>query len=203
MKVFLLSCILYIVKLGMSFIYFFIKIFPIQKNKVTLLSRQSNEINVDFDMLLDELKKQENIKIVVFCKKIPKKLGKRIGYCFYIIKCLYHIATSKVCVVDGYSIPISSLKHKKQLVIIQIWHAMGAIKQFGKQALDKQEGSKTIIANIMKMHENYTYVMCTSNATKKFFAQGFGIDEKQILTLGMPRIDYLLGKDNKIHIYMI
>ena len=167
MKVFLLSCILYIVKLGMSFIYFFIKIFPIQKNKVTLLSRQSNEVNVDFDMLLDELRKQENIKIVVLCKKIPKKLGKRIGYCFYIIKCLYHIATSKVCVVDGYSIPISSLKHKKQLVIIQIWHAMGAIKQFGKQVLDKQEGSKTIIANIMKMHENYTYVMCTSNATKK------------------------------------
>lgn len=199
MKNVLLSCTLYIVRLGMSFIYFFIKLFPIQKNKITLLSRQSNEVNIDFKMLMDEIEKEnQHIKVKVLCRKIPKTFIKRISYCFYMIKCLYHIATSQVCVIDGYSIPISSLKHKKQLIIIQIWHSMGAIKQFGKQVLDKKEGSKAVVANIMKMHENYTYVICASETTKKFFAKGFGIDEKRILTLGMPRIDYLLGKDKKI-----
>lgn len=183
----------------MSFVYFFIKLFPVKKNKITMLSRQSDNINVDFEMLLDEIQKNyKEMQVKVLCKKIPHTFIGKIGYCFYIIKCLYHIATSKVCIVDGYFIPISSLKHKEDLIVIQIWHAMGAIKQFGRQALDKSEGSSSTIANIMKMHQNYTNVMCVSKATKQFYAKAFGIEESKILTLGMPRIDYLLGKDGKI-----
>jgi len=201
MKNFVLSCMLYFVRFLMSFIYFFIKLFPMQKNKITMLSRQSDDVNIDFKMLVEEInQKYKNIKVKILCKKIPSSCVKRIGYCFYIIKCLYHIATSRVCIIDGYVIPISSLKHKKNLIVIQIWHAMGAIKKFGRQVLDKKEGNKRNVADIMKMHKNYTYVMCVSEATKNFFAQGFGIEDKKIVTIGMPRIDYLLGDniDKKI-----
>jgi len=200
MKKIVLSFILYVARFGMSFIYFFIKLFPTNNHKITMLSRQSDKINIDFEMLLDELRKnQKQIQVKVLCKMVPKGFGKKIAYCFYIIQCLYHIATSKVCLIDGYVIPISSLKHKKSLIVIQIWHAMGAVKQFGKQVLDKKEGSNSTIAKIMKMHNNYTWVMCVSKNTKKIFAKAFGINEDKILTLGMPRIDYLLEKDHKIN----
>ncbi len=200
MKKFFLSIILYIERFGMSFVYFFIKFFPIQKNKITMLSRQSNDINIDFKMLLDEFSNQDkNIKVKVLCKEVPKNIIGRIKYCFFLIICLYHISTSKVCIIDGYSIPISCLKHKKDLKIIQIWHSLGAIKQFGKQVIDKKEGSKSEISKIMKMHQNYDYVLCASDATREFYKQGFGVDESKILKLGMPRIDYLLGKDEKIN----
>jgi len=49
--------ILYILRAVMSFIYFFIKLFPIQKNKILMISRQSNEISIDFEMLKDEMLK--------------------------------------------------------------------------------------------------------------------------------------------------
>lgn len=200
MKKLFLSIILYIERFGMSFVYFFIKFFPIQKNKITMLSRQSNDINIDFEMLLDEFSNQDkNIKVKVLCKEVPKNIIGRIKYCFFLIICLYHISTSKVCIIDGYSIPISCLKHKKDLKIIQIWHSLGAIKQFGKQVIDKKEGSKSEISKIMKMHQNYDYVLCASDATREFYKQGFGVDESKILKLGMPRIDYLLGKDEKIN----
>lgn len=200
MKKLFLSIILYIERFGMSFVYFFIKFFPIQKNKITMLSRQSNDINIDFKMLLDEFSNQDkNIKVKVLCKEVPKNIIGRIKYCFFLIICLYHISTSKVCIIDGYSIPISCLKHKKDLKIIQIWHSLGAIKQFGKQVIDKKEGSKSEISKIMKMHQNYDYVLCASDATREFYKQGFGVDESKILKLGMPRIDYLLGKDEKIN----
>ena len=200
MKKLFLSIILYIERFGMSFLYFFIKFFPIQKNKITMLSRQSNDINIDFKMLLDEFSNQDkNIKVKVLCKEVPKNIIGRIKYCFFLIICLYHISTSKVCIIDGYSIPISCLKHKKNLKIIQIWHSLGAIKQFGKQVIDKKEGSKSEISKIMKMHQNYDYVLCASDATREFYKQGFGVDESKILKLGMPRIDYLLGKDEKIN----
>ncbi len=200
MKNFILKCGLYTLKGIMSFIYFFIKLFPTKQNKVLMISRQSNEPSIDFNVLKDEfLKTNSNVQIKILCKKIPKKFIKRIGYCFYIIKCMYHIATSSVCIVEGYVIPVSALKHKKNLIIVQIWHALGAIKKFGKQILNQKEGSSSVVANIMEMHKNYTFVTCASKATKEFYAEAFGIEKEKILVLGMPRIDYLLGKDNKIN----
>lgn len=179
--------------------YFFIKLVTKQKEKITMLSRQSDYISLDFELIQKELeKKHPNIQIVILCKKIPKTFWKRIGYCFYMIKMLYHIATAKACIIDGYIIPISVLNHKKSLKIIQIWHAMGAIKKFGWQIIEKAEGSKGELASSMKMHRNYTNIICTSKATKKFYEQAFQIENEKILVLGMPKIDYLLGKDGLI-----
>ncbi len=196
MKNFIQKCILYIARLSMSFIYFFIKLFPMQKNKILMLSRQSNTPSIDFNLLNQEIKnRNNNINVKILCKKIPENFIGKIAYCFYIVKCMYNLATSKICIVDGYVIPVSALKHKKGLVIMQIWHAMGAIKQFGYQITDKKEGSNNSVAKIMKMHKNYTNITCTSEATKKIYAQAFNINESKILKLGMPRIDYLLNEN--------
>lgn len=86
MKEFVLKCSLYTLRGMMSFIYFFIKLFPIKSNKVLMISRQSNEPSIDFKVLRDEmLKSNPNTQVKMLCKKIPKKIWKRIGYCFYII----------------------------------------------------------------------------------------------------------------------
>ena len=212
MKNFFLSITLYISRIGLRVIYFFIKIFTIQKNKVTMLSRQSNNINIDFDLIKDELEKinisnenngirinNKKLQIKVLCKKIPSGLLGKISYCFYMLKCIYHIATSKMCIIDGYNIAISVLKHKKNLKVIQIWHAMGAIKKFGYQVLDKEEGSSSKVARIMKMHANYDLITCTSEETRKIYSEAFNTDINKIEILGMPRIDYILEKDGKIN----
>lgn len=199
MKDFALKITLYVMKSIMNFIYFFIKIFTKQKNKIVMLSRQSNKVGIDFKMLKEEIEKNySEYQITILCKMIPKKFWGRVKYCFYIIKCMYHLAISKVCIVDGYVIPVSALKHKKGLVIVQTWHAMGAIKKFGYQTLDKNGGSKRSVANIMRMHKNYTFITCASESTKIIYSKAFEIPKEQILTLGMPRIDYILGKNNEI-----
>lgn len=198
MKDFLITLVLYIARTGMRVIYFFIKLFTRQKqNKITMLSRQSNNVNLDFRLLKAYLEKNEELEIQVLCKMIPENLTEKIKYCFGIINDMYHIATSKVCIIDGYNIPISALKHKKGLEVIQIWHALGAIKKFGYQALDKGEGSNKKVAKIMQMHANYTLVTCASKATSEFYAEAFGTDRDNIKVLGMPRIDYILGKEIK------
>ena len=133
------NVVLYLARTVMRVIYFFIKLFTRQKEKVTFLSRQSDTMSIDFKLLKEMFNKETTLKIEVLCKKIPDNLGGQIGYCFYIVKCMYHIATSKACIIDGYNIPVSSLKHKKGLEIVQIWHAMGAIKKFGYQILDMED----------------------------------------------------------------
>lgn len=111
----------------LNIIYSIIKCFSTQ-NKITFISRQSNEPVLDFVILNEKLVKEyPKIKTVMLCKKIENK----ILYMFHILKQMYHIATSKVVILDSYCIPISVLKHKKNLKVIQMWHAVGSMKKFG------------------------------------------------------------------------
>lgn len=193
------NIVLYLARTVMRMIYFFIKLFTRQKNKVSFLSRQSDTMSIDFKLLEEFFNKETNLQTEILCKKIPDSLVGKISYCFFIVKCMYHIATSKVCIIDGYNIPVSSLKHKKGLEIIQIWHAMGAIKKFGYQILGMVEGDNKKTAQIMKMHAGYTCITCTSEATRKIYSEAFNTDIEKIKVLGMPRIDYLLEKSEEIN----
>lgn len=188
-------------KVFLNIIYLFIKIIPTQE-KIVMLSRQSNKPSIDFELIKEEiLRRNDKIEIIMLCRVLRQDFKERIKYCFYILKCMYHIATSKVCIIDGYSIPISLLKHKKNLEIIQIWHASGAIKKFGYQSIDKKEGRGTEIAKIMKMHKNYSHVIAPSNATAKFYSEAFGIEREKLVINGLPRLDYILANksnDKKI-----
>lgn len=182
-------------KAFLNILYFFVKMFP-TRNKVLMLSRQADKPGVDFKYIRKEiLKRDDNVEIVILCKILRKTAKERLKYCSYIIKCMYHIATAKVCILDGYSIPISILKHKKDLTIIQIWHASGAIKKFGYQSINKKEGRGIQIAKIMKMHKNYNFVVAPSNATAKFYEEAFGVERDKIVINGLPRLDYILGDE--------
>lgn len=184
-----------LIKIGifiLNIIYFFIKLFPINKNKVTFISRQSNEVSLDFTMIAKELKQQnENIKIVFLCKKLGTSFSEKVKYCFHMVKQMYNIATSKVVILDSYCIPVCVLKQKKKLVVIQIWHALGSLKKFGYSSLDKKDGRNSKLAKAMKMHRNYTYILTSSNLSKKFFKEAFNARDEQMLVMNLPRVDFL------------
>ena len=186
---------IYIGKSFLNIIYFFMKMFP-TKNKLVMLSRQADKPGVDFKYIRKEiLRRNDNVEVVILCKILRKTAKERLKYCSYIIKCMYHIATAKVCILDGYSIPISILKHKKDLITIQIWHASGAIKKFGYQSINKKEGRGIQIAKLMNMHKNYNYVVAPSKTTAKFYEEAFAVERDKIVINGLPRLDYILGDE--------
>ena len=51
------SIAIYLMRLGLNVIYFFLKLLPTDADKVVFLSRQSDKIPRDFVMIQDELKK--------------------------------------------------------------------------------------------------------------------------------------------------
>ena len=171
------------------------------KNKITYISRQANTPSIDFNLLYNKMKEIDSSVIqVILAKKIGKGIVGKFKYALHTFSQMYHIATSKVVVVDTYIIPVSVLKHKKELKVIQIWHALGAIKKFGYQVIGKQEGSSEFVANAMKMHANYDAVTTSSSVTAKFYAEAFNTDINKIKVVGMPRVDEILGesKNDKI-----
>ena len=184
----------------MKIIYFFMKLFK-TKNKIVFISRQSDKLSLDFSLLKEEIEKNSNIELVFITKKVEKNFRSVFKSIFIMLKQMYHLATSKVCVIDGYNITVSVLKHKKGLKIIQIWHSLGAIKKFGYQSLITNKQKET--AKVMHMHENYDYILSGSDAMTKYFAKAFNYPESKFYSLGLPRIDYILKteKQNKIKVY--
>ncbi len=166
------------------------------KNKITYISRQSNTPSIDFKLLYNKISQLDRDVIqIILTKKIEQGIIAKLEYALHTFVQMYHIATSKVVVVDTYIIPISILKHKKDLKVIQIWHALGAIKKFGYQIIGKKEGSLDSLARAMKMHNNYDIVTCASSVTADFYCEAFNIARNKIKVVGMPRVDDILGKD--------
>ena len=183
----------------LNIIYFFLKLFPTNKNKITFLSRQDNNITLDMKLIKEELlKENKNLKLVFLCKRFDNIKKHFISYGFYTIKTMYHVATSHVCIVDSYSLPISVLKHKKDLKVMQIWHAMGAIKKFGYQTVGKTSGRKTSVSKELRMHKNYDKIISGSSAMTKYFMEAYGYEMEYFLNYGLPRMDYLLNNKNKL-----
>ena len=178
-------------------IYIPIRLFK-TKNKIVYISRQSNFENLDFRLIREEMEKSHpEYRNVVLTKKIEDGIISKIGYIFEIFKQMYHISTSKIVILDTYCITACTLKHKKETKIIQVWHALGAIKKFGYQAINKPSGRSEEMAKAMKMHQNYSYILAPSRETAKYYKEAFNAKDEQIMYLGMPRIDYLLMHDEK------
>lgn len=210
----ILLILLFIFKWHLRIIYFFIKLFTFRKKRVFFISRQFDEIPMNYKILIDELEK-DNISSVVICKKVPTGLNsmlrnekksinimseilKIFNYYFNMYKQMHYIATSKVVITDGYNITVSLLNHKKGTKVIQLWHALAAIKKFGYQTIGYPDGLNPKVAKMLCMHKNYDYVISGSKAMNKYFAEAFNIDIKKVLDIGTPTIDFLLKPNDDV-----
>ncbi|MFR8039714.1 MAG: CDP-glycerol glycerophosphotransferase family protein [Anaerovoracaceae bacterium] len=178
-----------------NIIYKIFKLFPTHK-KVTFISRQSNKPSNDIVMINKKISDlYPEYKNVLLCKTLEKNFHSIFSYFFHLFCQMYHIATSEIVILDSYCILISVLKHKKNLLIIQMWHSIGTMKKFGYSILDKPEGSSSKLAKSLKMHKNYDYILSSGNGYRSHLAEGFGYPVEKIITLPLPRIELLKNNE--------
>lgn len=185
-----------ILKIGVAFlnlIYYIYKLIP-RNNRIVFVSRQSDEPSLDCELLSKEILKEERkIGIIKEFRCIPDSYVGKIRYVFYMLtRQMYLFATSKVVILDGYCILASVLNHKKDLRIVQMWHAMGALKKFGYAALGNEEGKNPEISKILQMHRNYDYVICSSENCVSYYEEAFRIEKEKMIIASLPRVDLLV-----------
>ena len=179
-----------------NFIYFFHKLFPVKK-RISFISRQNPTPLPDVKMLAAELERlSPETEIVVSCRMIGPGIIGKIKYLFYMVTKQMHLfATSKVIILDGYCIAACMLKHRKDLKIIQMWHAMGALKKFGWAAVGQEEGYSKAVAEGMRMHKGYTTVFVGSDACRELLAPAFGCGTDIMEVMPLPRTDLILSEE--------
>lgn len=162
-----------------------------RRQRIALLSRQSHN-PLDFELLKPHLKRAfPQYDIVQCCVREGGKLG-----VFVAARQLWLSATSTLSVVDGYvpavCIPRNTDEARRNLPpCVQMWHALGAVKKFGYQSLDTKAGRSSAVARSLSMHRGYTAVIAGLSGAVPAFSQAFGYEERDIVPLGLPRIDYL------------
>lgn len=103
------------------------------------------------------------------------------------------LAKSKVVVVDDFTPILNDMAILKSRSYVQLWHACGAFKTFGFSRIGKDGGPEQTSSN----HRNYDYAMVSSSEIRRFYAEGFGIDEKCVKALGIPRTDVFFDQQYK------
>ncbi len=168
-----------------------IRLLPARK-QVTFISRQQDTPPLDFELLAQEFTARHPDWTVKFlCYEFHSSLAKKLGYFGHVFTQMWHISRSRLVVLDTYCIPVSVLKHKDSLRVIQMWHALGSLKKFGYSILDVGEGSSSDIAHIMRMHANYDAVLASSRASVPAFAEAFNVPEATVVPIPLPRVDAL------------
>lgn len=195
-----MTMIIHIGKFFLSIAYSVLKCFPVKPNKVLFLSRQSDELSLDFSLLQEQLTRDfPQINITAICNRLDDGKSGLFGFALDTLRSMYHLATSRVCVLDAYWPAVSLLHHKKSLTVIQMWHALGKIKQSGYQTLGKESGRGEKTAKLLRMHENYDLIIAGGKAWNPYYCQSFHTTEDKLINIGLPRIDYLLltEKENR------
>lgn len=162
-----------------------------KEKKVAIISRESDSKTLDVAMLEEELLKR-GVRVKVLSKLLTKEKSIRaLGYLGHVMKQEAAILASDVVVLDTYCIPASMIPHRKGTKVIQMWHALGAIKKFGWQTVGKEGGSSAKTARSMRMHHGYDFVTCASDVTAEHFCEAFKVSRNKIAKYGLPRIDYV------------
>ncbi|MDM8270483.1 CDP-glycerol glycerophosphotransferase family protein [Thermophilibacter provencensis] len=161
-----------------------LSLFP-QQRKIVLLSRQAAR-PFDFSLIEPELARRfPNHRIVWSCVATIGEMSVPL-----MLQQLWHVATADLCLVDGY-VPAVSLPRRHRALVVQEWHALGAIKKFGYQSLDTAAGRSTHAASALRMHRGYDFVIAGMPGAVEAFSEAFDVPREKIVPLGLPRIDYL------------
>jgi CDP-ribitol ribitolphosphotransferase len=102
----------------------------------------------------------------------------------------YHLAASRVVIVDDYFFPMYVITPRPGTTRVQVWHAAGAFKRFGFSVLDKSFGADEDLVRHIAIHSNYSLALVSSMSVARHYGEAFGQPEEIFTSrIGIPRTD--------------
>jgi len=169
-----------------------------RRHKVTMLTRQSSQPSSDFTMLADAIRERDPLAdVVMIARMVPPGIIAKVRYALHLVKEMYHVETSRVVVVDGYSMVVSAARRTDGLTVVQMWHALGALKKFGLSILGRAGGRDPRLARAMRMHQGYDMVITSAERGRAAFAEALGVTRDKVVVAPLPRVDRLRDPEER------
>jgi teichoic acid ribitol-phosphate primase len=108
----------------------------------------------------------------------------KLRYLLRLVRGMYHLRTAGLFVVDNAYLPVHVAPHRPGTTVVQVWHAVAALKRFGLDALTPPGDPERRF-----LHRHYDYVVCTAERSRGPWSAAFGVPLDRVLPLGTPRTD--------------
>lgn len=162
--------------------YYLTLLIPVRNNRVSFISYFSAEYGLEFSNLHDLLA-EANIEIKCSLQKFDSSWLGKLKYLFQFIYQTYLFNTSRVILLDGNSLVHTTIRKKKNVKVIQLWHALGAIKKFGTHTKRRYP------------IKGYDALIVSSQFFRKIFAESLDTKLSKTLALGYSKSDYLFDEE--------
>jgi teichoic acid ribitol-phosphate primase len=106
-----------------------------------------------------------------------------------LVRGMYLLRTSRMVVVDNAYLPVHVAAHRPGTQVVQVWHAEGALKRFGMDAVHPpDEPERTFL------HRYYDWVVTSGDASRDAWSRALRTPRERVLALGSPRTDFFFDK---------
>jgi teichoic acid ribitol-phosphate primase len=116
-------------------------------------------------------------------------LGK-VGYLLRLVRGMFLLRTSTLFVVDNAYLPVHVAPHRRATTVVQVWHAVGALKRFGADTTTGLHGPERDF-----LHHHYDFVVCAGEASREPYAAALRTPVERVLPLGVPRTDFFFDPE--------
>jgi teichoic acid ribitol-phosphate primase len=109
----------------------------------------------------------------------------KVTYLLRLIRGTYLLRTSELFIVDNAYLPIHVAPHRPGTTVVQVWHAVGALKRFGADTAGGLHGPERSF-----LHRHYDYVVCGGEASRRPWSAALRTPVERVLPLGVARTDF-------------
>ena len=166
------------------------RLLPLPSGQVVLATARQARLEGNLAYIHAALRRlHPSQRVVLLLEPYGYGLRAKLAYLLRVIRGMYHLQKARLFVVDNAYLPIHVAAHPASTTVVQVWHAVGAMKRFGVDTtLPPSEPELTFL------HRNYDHVVVSSEPTRVPVAAALRTPVERVLALGTPRTDFFFDE---------
>lgn len=165
---------------------FLFGLLPARPRRVVLASPRKSVLDGNLLYLHRALRDlRPDLECVLLLEPYSYGLAGKLAYALRLVRGMYHLRTAGLFVVDNAYLPIHVAPHPRRTTVVQVWHAVGALKRFGLDTTTlPREPERTFL------HRYYDWVITSGEASREPWSRALRTALDQVVALGSPRTDF-------------
>lgn len=166
---------------------------PVRENKVLFLEMRFTKLSNSFELIYKAL--EESGEYDLKCSYVQFNFIRGREFTQRVNEMLKELATAKYVFVDDASLILSSIPLRKETVAINLWHACGAFKKFGRSTAELKFGSSAATLDKYPNYGNLTHVTVSSPEVIWAYEEAMHLPKGIVKATGVSRTDQFYDKE--------
>ena len=174
----------------LRFLRLLFSVLPIRRRRVVLATARVPQLEGNLAYLHAAMRaRYPRLDYVLLLEPYSYRLLGKLAYLARLARGMYYLQTARLFIVDNAYLPIHVAPHRRGTTVVQVWHAVGALKRFGVDTVRPlREPERTFL------HRYYDYVIAAAEVARVPYAAALRTPVERVLALGGPRTDFFFDE---------